>query len=265
MPQAKETMPSTFDLERYLENSKKLETRDLDFSRAADYPLTAEEVRCLTYMMDVESHTIIYLKGLLRTCAVGDPEVTAFLSCWVYEEFFHGRALRQFLEASGVRFNARRADDVRRHRSWRERVEEAGAAALCRIVKDFQAVYLAWGAIQELSTLEGYGILAKRTRNPILRELLQRIIKDERRHFAFYFNKARPHLQSRMAQFLTAAILRRFWTPVGDGVKDDSEVQWVIGFIFGDADGAETARRIDASISKLPGMAWFNLMSHQVF
>ena len=81
-------MPTTFDLERYLENSKKVETRDLDFARARDYPLTTEEIRCLTYMMDIESHTMLYLKGLLRTCAVRDPEVMAFLHCWVYEEFF---------------------------------------------------------------------------------------------------------------------------------------------------------------------------------
>src|SRR5262245_34269497 len=255
-------MQTTFDLERYLNNSRKVETGDLDFSRAGEYPLTSEEVRCLTYMMDVESHTIIYMKGLLRTCAVHDPEVLAFLSCWAYEEFFHGRAIRQFLQAAGVPIDVHRADQVRRGRSWRERLEETGSAVLCHVVRDFQAVYLAWGAIQELSTLEGYGLLAKRTRHPILRELLERIIKDERRHFSFYFNKARPHLQSRAAQVLTTAIIRRFWTPVGDGVKDDTEVRWTMQFIFGDEEGLATARRIDASISKLPGLAWFNLLSH---
>ena len=52
-------MQTTFDLERYLNNSRKVETRDLDFSHAREYPLTSEEIRCLTYMMDVESHTII--------------------------------------------------------------------------------------------------------------------------------------------------------------------------------------------------------------
>src|SRR5262252_1886308 len=118
-----EQMQTTFDLERYLNNSQKIETRDLDFSRAGEYPLTSEEIRCLTYMMDVESHTIIYMKGLLRTCAVNDPDVMAFLSCWAYEEFFHGRAIRQFLQASGVPIDSHRADEVRRGRSWRERLE----------------------------------------------------------------------------------------------------------------------------------------------
>ena len=258
---AEETMQPTFDLERYLDNSQKVETRDLDFSRVRDYPVTKEEIRCLAYMMDVEAHTVMYFKSLLRTCAAKDPEVVAFMSCWAYEEFFHGRAIRQFLEAAGVPIDATRPRDVSRQRSWRERIEESGAALLCHVVHDFQAVYLAWGAIQELSATEAYSILAKRTQNPILRELLQRIVKDERRHFSFYFNKARPHLQSRPAQILTGAILRRFWTPVGDGVKTDAEVRWTMQFIFGDQEGKEITKRIDACISRLPGMDWFNLLS----
>ena len=254
-------MQPTFDLERYLDNSQKVETRDVDFSRVRDYPVTKEEIRCLEYMMDVEAHTVMYFKNLLRTCAVRDPEVVAFMSCWAYEEFFHGRAIRQFLQAAGVAIDASRADHIRRHRSLRERIEESGAALICHVVRDFQAVYLAWGAIQELSALEAYSILANRTQNPILRELLQRIVKDERRHFSFYFNKARPHLQSRPAQILTGAILRRFWTPVGDGVKDDAEVRWTMQFIFGDEEGLEIARRIDVCISRLPGLHWFNLLT----
>jgi len=254
-------MEPSFDLERYLDNSQKVETRDLDFSRVRDYPLTAEEVRCLSYMMDVEAHTVMYFKSLLRTCAARDPEVLAFMSCWAYEEFFHGRAIRQFLEAGGVTIDRTRPDQVRRERSWRERLEESGAAMLCHIVRDFQAVYLAWGAIQELSALEAYSVVARRTQNPILRELLHRIVKDERRHFSFYFNKARPHLQSRPAQIATAIVLRRFWTPVGDGIKDDAEVRWTMQFIFGDREGLEIVQRIDASISRLPGMGWFNLLS----
>jgi hypothetical protein len=251
----------SFDLEKYLNNSRKVDIKDIDFTSAREHPLTDSEIRCLTYMMDIEAHTIIYLRGLLRTCAIRDPEITAFLGCWLYEEFFHGRALRKFLDAVGVQFPPTRIHEVRRRRSWRERLEEVGASVLCRTARDFHAVYLAWGAVQELSTLEGYGVLARRTQNPVLAELLRRIIKDERRHFSFYFNKAQVYLQSRSAQLLTRAILRHFWTPVGDGVKDDADVQWVTQFVFGDAEGAKVAGRIDAGIARLPGQEWFNLMS----
>jgi hypothetical protein len=48
--------------------------------------------------------------------------------------------------------------------------------------------------------------------------MLSRIIKDERRHFSFYFNQARLRLQPRAARVLTSLILRNFWTPVGSPV-----------------------------------------------
>jgi hypothetical protein len=36
-------------------------------------------------MMDIESHTIIYLRDPLSTRVVRDNEVTAFRSCWACE------------------------------------------------------------------------------------------------------------------------------------------------------------------------------------
>src|ERR1700688_3579854 len=100
----KTAMPE-FNLESYLEHSKKVDASDMDFSQAQRYPLSEEEIRCLTYMMDIETHTIVYLKGILSTCAIRDPRTTSFLSCWAYEEFFHGHTLRRFLEAAGVSFS----------------------------------------------------------------------------------------------------------------------------------------------------------------
>ena len=250
-----------FDLEKYLQHSRKVDVLGLDFDAGARYPLTGDEVRCLTYMMDIESHTIVYLKGILNTCAVRDPQTTAFLSCWAYEEFFHGRTIGQFLEACGVAVAADRVVEVQKKTSWREWFETLGASIICQISDHFHGVYLTWGAISELTTLEGYGILAGRTGNPVLADLLRRLAKDERRHFSFYYNKAKQQLTHRHAQRLTAFILKKFWLPVGEGVKPDSEVDWMNRFILGDSFGAQVAARIDATIAKLPGMEWFTLMS----
>ena len=57
---------------------------------------------CMHYMMDIETHTVIYLRDLLATRAANDPYVTAFLSCWVYEELWHGEAFSDFLRAYGI-------------------------------------------------------------------------------------------------------------------------------------------------------------------
>ena len=178
---------NSFDVEKYVRRSRKVDISDLDLSRTADYPLTADEIRCLTYMMDIEGHTIVYLKSILNTCAIRDPQTTAFLSCWAYEEFFHSYTLRQFLEASGVAVSANRVVEVQEQASWRVWMEQMVASLICQMSKHFHAVYLTWGAISELTTLEGYQVLAGRTRNPLLAEILRRLAKDERRHFSFYY------------------------------------------------------------------------------
>jgi hypothetical protein len=35
----------------------------------------------MNQMPAIESHTIIYLRSLLATCAVDDPDVATFLAC----------------------------------------------------------------------------------------------------------------------------------------------------------------------------------------
>src|SRR5215469_9840312 len=254
-------MEPVFDIEKYLTHSKKVDVTDLDFSAARNYPLSENEKRCLTYMMDIESHTIVFLKGILSTCAIKDPETTAFLSCWAYEEFFHGRTIKNFLEASGMEFDKNRFAQLQKDATFREWLEGVGASLLCQITGHFHAVYLTWGAISELTTLEAYGVLAARTANPILAEMLRRLAKDERRHFAFYYNKARRELSDPYAQKLTTFILKKFWLPVGAGLKPDEEVSFISRFVLGDAAGATVAERIDSTIAKLPGLAWFDRLA----
>jgi hypothetical protein len=258
-------MPSAgalqFDVEKYIRNSKKVDISDIDLSQAAQFPTTDEEVRALTYMCDIESHTIVYLRAILNTCAVEDSQTRSFLSCWAYEEFFHGHTIRQFLDAIGAPVSATRMLEVQEASSFTEWLKELGSSILCRFSRHFHGAYLTYGAISELSTLEGYGVMAQRTKNPILGEIVRRLAKDERRHFSFYYHKAKLELQARNAQRLTSFVIRNFWLPVGGGVKSDSEVSWILSFILGDPQGEEIARRIDSTIAKLPGMQWFDRLS----
>ncbi|HKI27743.1 MAG TPA: acyl-ACP desaturase [Candidatus Sulfotelmatobacter sp.] len=250
-----------FDVEKYVRNAKKVDISDLDLSQAANYPVSDDEVRALTYMCDIESHTIVYLRAILNTCAVEDAQTTSFLSCWAYEEFFHGHTIRQFLDAIGAPVSATRMLEVQKASSFTEWLKELGSSILCRFSRHFHGAYLTYGAISELSTLEGYGVMGRRTQNPILAEMVRRLAKDERRHFSFYYNKAKLQLQERNAQRLTSFVIRNFWLPVGGGVKPDSEVSWILSFVLGDPEGAEIASRIDTTIAKLPGLEWFDRLS----
>ncbi|MGH2785430.1 MAG: ferritin-like domain-containing protein [Actinomycetota bacterium] len=250
-----------FELAKYLRASKKLDLEGIDFDAVPRYPLSREEIRVLTYMMDIETHTIIYLRDLLTTPAAYDPEITAFLSLWAYEEFWHGEALSRFLRAAGERFSPDRPGEIRRAAGLRDGAGTIAKMAAARAVPDFVAVHMTWGAINELSTLNGYHRVIAGTRNPILVELLGRIIKDERRHYAFYYNQARHRLDGNArAQRLVRWTLDRFWEPVGSGVRPQAETDFVVRHLFGDGAGRAALHEMERELSKLPGLGGMRLI-----
>ena len=248
-----------FDLEKYLRNSGATRPESFDWSDPGPR-LDDEALFCLGYMMDIESHTVIYLKELLSTSVAEDPSITAFLSCWVYEEFFHSQVLKRFMESQGVAIEDVRFTELRRLPPSRRFAEGIGRIA-SHLTRHFPAVHMTWGAINELATLTGYHALLDRARHPMLTTVLSRIIKDERRHFSFYFNQARRMLQDPTAQRITSFIVRYFWTPVGSPVRGDADAHRVCAFLFGGADGRARLAEVDSTIARLPGLNWFDLTS----
>src|SRR5689334_24754986 len=92
------------DIDSYTARSRALDLNGIRWGDVRRYPLTAEALRTLRYMQDIESLTIVYLRTLLSTRAMDDLDVATFLACWLYEETFHGRSLARFLDAAGERF-----------------------------------------------------------------------------------------------------------------------------------------------------------------
>jgi rubrerythrin len=262
-------MIDDFDLDKYLRASRRVDLTGLEWDRIRDHRLPVEEARCLVYMMDIESHTVIYLRDLLATRAAYEPDITAFLSCWVYEELWHGEAFSRFLGEAGYdllpdreRVWAGAPYPSRRGRNaWIRRklggsgylghmVTLAGSA----LIEDFPALHMTWGAVNELSTLSSYQRLIATTEHPVLVDLLSRIIKDERRHFAFYRSQARLRLaRSPRARRITRWAMERFWAPVGTGVRPQRETDFVVRWLFGDEAGRVAAEEMDATIRELPG------------
>jgi hypothetical protein len=260
-----------FDLDRYLRNSKKVDLSGIKWEEIPNHPLSGGDVMCLQYMMDIETHTVIYLRDLLATRVAADPQITAFLSCWVYEELWHGEAFSDFLRSYGIELPAEpKLPDgstpmpTRRNR-WRELRVRIGVGNGLGILptmlgsimtRDFAAIHMMWGAVNELTTLTAYHALIRRCAHPVLHQLLSRVIQDERRHFAFYRAQAKARLQrSRTARRLVRWVLSRLWTPVGAGVKTEEEVDALAIYLFGDGpEGRAQIRDIDRTISALPGL-----------
>lgn len=250
----------SFDLQHYLEHSRAIDVSDIDWESAAAVSVPPEHVRCLTYMMDIESHTIMYLRDLLNSRAVVDPDISAFLACWVYEESFHGRAIERFLRAIGEPVATNRVEAIRTSTNWRATIDLIGTFVVSRVSRHFPAAYLTWGAINELSTHSGYRLLLERTRNPVLATILRRIMRDESRHFAFYYHEAGKRLAEPGAARLTRFLLRRFWGPVGSSVKSDDDVAFVTAYLFEGPEGKAAVEHIEQTIRRLPGLDWFDML-----
>jgi heptosyltransferase-2 len=247
----------TFDIEAYIARSRALDLTGIDWDAVPRHPLPPAAVRALRYMQDVESHTIVYLRTLLQTRAVDDDAIATFLGCWLYEETFHGRALARFLGAAG---HAPRSRPARSRPTPRQALRARATALLARAWPGFVAVHMTWGAINELTTWTGYRRLAALAGHPVLAELLGRIMRDERRHFAFYCHEAARRLREPRTARITRALVDRFWAPVGSGEQPAAETRFLAGYLFAGAAGRGAARRVDERIRRLPGFAGVALL-----
>lgn len=247
-----------------LTRSQKLVYEDLNFDEFKTNPLDDNTLRAIRYMHDIEDHTSCYLRDMLSTPSHRDPEITAFLAVWAYEEYFHGVALGEVLKAHGENPVLRTAE-LRKNLGFLESLRPALFSITSNLTNFFPALHMTWGALNELSTQAGYERLAHKANNHILTELLTRIMRQEGRHLAFYRKKAvellsdNPKIQIR-ARF----VLKRFWKPVGSSVKHESEVSFLADFLFGDPDGQKAAQRIDNQISFIPGLEGLNLFQKAI-
>lgn len=256
-------MAEAFNVDRFMEGSGKIDLSDIDWSEVPRYRLTPEALRTVRYVMRTESSTFFYAKAFMNTtAAVREPDLAPFLSAWMYEEEFHGRAFRRFLEAYGEHIPNDARPDQFRTRSTGERIDELGQAALSyAFPDDWPAAHMVWGSIQEFTTYSAYQALIERTDHPILHVICQRIMKQELRHFAFYREHAKKRLtRSVTARRLASFALRMAWTPVGDGMSPKDEVIHAIRFLFDGVDGT-AIDRIDRKTRELPGLEWFDLFS----
>jgi rubrerythrin len=212
------------------------------------------------------------MRDLLATHAAFDPDVTAFLSCWNYEEYWHGEAFSRLLGEAGIpvapdpaeqvhadsRYPTRRA---RIHRIRRRLGTKGYTAHMGTLLgsavsdRDFVAIPMTWGMVNELTTARGYHLMMDRTENETLIQVLAAIGKQERRRFAFYRAQARRRLaSSARARKLVRWSLTHLWAPVGTGVRPQSETDFVVTHLFGDPIGAGLIAEMDHTISDLPGL-----------
>ena len=193
------------ELDKFIRHSRRVETDDLDWAEAARTGLHADEPFIIRYFTDIEAQTIFYFRELLNTAAARRPDLLAFMTTWNYEEYFHAESLAKFLDVCGHGIGGDRRIEVRQGATLMAHVENLVTMSFSRMMPEaFLALFMTWGSSQELLTSRCYERLQEATSNPVLAELAQRIARQERRHFAYYFHSARELLAgSRLAQRVT--------------------------------------------------------------
>jgi hypothetical protein len=256
-----------FELDKYLDVSAKVKYDDLDWEAARAVGLTENEKFYLPLFAEIESQTIVYFRDLLMTKVALDPEVIGFMSMWNYEEYFHGRALATFLAEMGHPMRENRIAEVRKSAGPKEMIELAGYSLLSYALDaHFPALFFSWGSTQEAMTMNGYEEISATTKNPALRILADRIAKQERRHFAYYFNSAKHWLaKSESAQRFARRMMDNFWTPVGTGALGAPLLRKMVDACFvGQKRQLEVAGEIDTKIQTLPGMQGLECVSRYI-
>jgi hypothetical protein len=245
-----------FDIDRYARTAAPVDVSDLDLGAFRDRPLSQAALRTLRFMTDIESHTVCYLRDLLVTPSHQDPEVTTFLTMWNYEEHWHGEVLGRVLEAHGEPPAQERTRRLRSRLGRADRLAPIRQALLANLVgEDFVAVHMTWGAVNEWATHAGYRRLVELEGHPTLTAILQRIMRQETRHVAFYATQARDRLaRSARARRLTRFALTRFWAPVGSAVMPREETRHLLHHLLGGPGGAAAIAKIDGDVHRLPGL-----------
>ena len=246
------------EIAQHIAVSRKVEFEDLDWALARRHSLTEQEVECLSYFADVESQTMYYFLEVVKLDVARTPEFLTFLTMWNYEEYFHSHAITRLLEECGVTAPSAtdRGKELRAAARFRVKLEDMFQVSLSKLMPEtFCALWMTWGATQELLTTQAYEQIAATSANPVAAELCRRIAKQERRHFAYYYNQARARLEGRpISQRVVKKVVDTFWTPVGNSVKTPQEAAEIAQRLFPGPRFAEVLGVIDRRIGALPGM-----------
>src|SRR5699024_3147007 len=150
-----------FDIEKFARDSVRVGWEDLDLDVFRTDPLPPESLRTLRYMCDVEYHTVCYLRDMLVTRSRRETEVNAVMTMWNREEFWHGEALAHVLSLHGVTVSYDELKAKRVKLGWKDRLAPLKQSVMSNLVgKDFVAVHMIWGAVNEWSASAAYKRLA---------------------------------------------------------------------------------------------------------
>jgi Fatty acid desaturase len=224
------------------------------------YPLNPRFLPVMLYMRDIEYFTDMYYKELLRTPTGKDPVIKKFMERWSVEEIQHAEVLNRFLNEAGFPTSEKWQAEAMAKISRGYKINSFFLYwAVKPFGKYFHGAHMAWGAINEISTLQAYRRLSELADHPVLSHLLSAIMLEEAMHGKFYWNIARLKLnQTKFSRDLARFSVGNFWAPVGQGPKPKHETHHVFAELFRGPSGLELFdRTVSQKVERLPGFTGF--------
>lgn len=246
-------------LSQYNKNPRYLSKQFIDsipWQDVKKYPLPEKFIPIILYMRDIEAFTDIYYKQLIKTPTGKDPIIRKFMDRWLVEEATHAELLNRFLNEAGFETSQRWFEEARQAIPENYKFKDSVTPLLTNMFgKQFTPVHMTWGAIQELSTLQGYKRLWELANHPVLEYILKGIAKEESTHIFFYYTVAKIKLEeSKFGQKLTNFIIKNFWKPIGSDIKPQAATDYVIKELFNGVDALDIVKNnINGSLERLPG------------
>ena len=240
---------------------------DIRWEDVKKYPLNPKFIPVLKYMRDIESLTDIYHEQLRVTPTGKNPVIKRFMERWGEEEIIHAELLNRFLEEAGVPSNDDWMEQNKREVPRGYNVSSRLISLLTNCVgKNFTATHMTYGAINEISTLQGYRRLVKIAEHPVLAQILTAIMREESVHAQFYWSVARLELaRSKFSRKIARFVIGKFWNPVGYGARPENETNYTIATIFSSEEGLEVVRKnICQRAQQLPGFNGLDAVSRRL-
>jgi len=239
----------------------------IPWEKVKETPIDEKFIPVLFYMRDVETLTQMYQEELRRTPTGRDPVIAKFMERWGVEEMTHGEVLNRFLNEAGYLTPE----------DWRQRVRRSVPTDYTVITylqtmltnllgSTFKATHMAFGAIHEMSTAQGYRRMDLLARHPVLSMILHGILREEAAHTQFYLNIARIELRkSQAARKIARKVVETFWKPVGQGSLPRWRAEYTIATLFSDPDGVgQVDRTVTRRIWQMPGFEGLTKVSSRI-
>ncbi len=162
----------------------------------------------------VETGADIYTRNLLEYYC-DDAEAAAWLSAhWEQEELQHGRALKTYVRQVWPEFDWETA--------FARFFEQYSATCSSAQFEATPALELAARCVVETGTATYYRMLLDYTREPVLRQLLERIRSDEVRHFKHFYHYFRRYQQT--AKHGRLRVAGTLWRRLRAAMNEDGHI-----------------------------------------